>query len=68
MKCLYCNEELVLKKDIFHADRGGIHLTIDSLPLYKCEQCGETLVPAGEVKAIQKTLRDLERELSIQAA
>ncbi|OFZ18292.1 MAG: hypothetical protein A2Z20_11640 [Bdellovibrionales bacterium RBG_16_40_8] len=68
MKCLYCNGDMVLIKDIFHADRFGIHLTIDHLPVYKCVNCGEILVETEQVKLIQKTLSELEDSLGRKAA
>ena len=68
MKCLYCNAELVRTKDVFHADRRGIHLTIDRLDVYKCSKCGEILVDSNEVDLIQKALVELENGLEQKAA
>jgi len=68
MKCLYCDENLVLTKDVYHADRLGIHLTIDQLPVYKCDKCGEILLDEREVKLIQKILSELENTLKQKAA
>ena len=68
MKCLYCDGKLVQTKDVFHADRVGIHLTIDQLALYKCDKCGEILIGSKEVDLIQKTLTELETGLEQKAA
>ncbi len=68
MKCLYCNGDLTLTKDIYHADRFGIHLTIDELPVYKCDTCGEILIESKEGEFIQKTLEELSDKLGQQAA
>ena len=68
MKCLYCDGNLVLSKEVFHADRFGIHLTIDQLPVHKCEKCGEILLDTKEVILIQETISELEKSLDIKAA
>jgi len=68
MKCLYCDGELKVTQDVFHADRKGIHLTIDRLKVYKCEKCGEILVDTPEVNLIQKTLRELDEAIERQVA
>lgn len=68
MKCLYCDGNLKLSEEIFHADRKGIHLTIDRLKVYKCSKCGEILIGTPEVKLIQNTLSDLEKNLESKVA
>ena len=68
MKCLYCNGNLILTKDVYHADRFGIHLTIDQLPVFKCDTCGEVLLDTKEVKLIQKILSELDNSLKQKAA
>ncbi|HFE63910.1 MAG TPA: YgiT-type zinc finger protein [Caldithrix sp.] len=68
MKCLYCNGELNVTQSVFHADRKGIHLTIDRLKGYKCEKCGEILVATPEMNLIQKTLSELEEAIEKQVA
>lgn len=68
MKCLYCNGNLILTKDVYHADRFGIHLTIDELPVYKCDTCGEILLDTKEAKIIQGILSDLDNSLGHKAA
>jgi len=68
MDCLYCSGKLELVQDVYHADRGGIHITIDQLPVYKCIQCGEIMLSGDEVRSIQKTLLELEKMLTQKAA
>ncbi len=68
MECLYCSGKLKKQKDIFHADRKGIHLTIDELEVWKCEKCGEVLVETPEVELIQKTLIQIEEALNRKVA
>ncbi len=68
MKCLYCDGNLSPSEEIFHADRKCIHLTIDCLKVFKCNKCGEVLVGTPEVKLIQNTLSDLEKNLESQVA
>ena len=68
MECMYCKGKMNLTKDIFHVDRKGIHLTIDQLNVYKCEQCGELLIPTTEVNLIQNTIKELEKALDSKVA
>ena len=68
MKCVYCDGTIVLTNEVFHADRSGIHLTIDHLPVYKCEKCSEILLSTNEIKLVQKTLTELEKSLNQKAA
>ena len=68
MDCLYCDGKLHKTKDVFHADRKGIHLTIDEHELWKCEKCGEVLLESKRVKLIQKMLVDIENALGKKVA
>jgi len=68
MKCLYCNGHLKPSEEVYHADRKGIHLTIDRLKVYKCDKCGEILVGTQEIKLIQNTLSNLEQNLVYKVA
>jgi len=55
----------------FHVDRGGCHVTLDEVPAWVCEQCGEAYFEEREVDAIQALVRSVEAkalDLKVQAA
>lgn len=52
----------------FHVDRRAVHLTVDEVPAWICQQCGETYLEETEVEAIQALLRALEKETRKLAA
>jgi len=68
MKCLYCDGDLELATDVYHLDRKGIHLTIDDMQVYKCNRCGEIMIPGEEVQALQDILRQLEDSIQREVA
>ena len=68
MKCLYCEGELKPSKEVYHVDRNGIHLTIDDMRVYKCDRCGEILVPGEEVETLQTALQQLEKAIRKEVA
>ena len=40
-----------------HIDRDGCHITIDNVPAWICEQCGEPLFEEQKVEAIQDIVK-----------
>jgi YgiT-type zinc finger domain-containing protein len=46
-----------------HVDRKGCHLTLDAVPAWICEQCGESYFEEKEVDTIQDLVRSLEQKL-----
>lgn len=46
----------------FHIDRKGCHLTLDAVPAWICEQCGEAYFEETEVDAIQDLARSVEQK------
>ena len=60
---MYYNGDLIQIKDLFHADRTGIYLTIDELDVLKCTMCGDVMIDSQKVDLIQKTLTELENSL-----
>jgi YgiT-type zinc finger domain-containing protein len=44
----------------FHVDRRGFHVTLDAIPAWVCEQCGETYFEEQEVDAIQDLVVSVE--------
>ena len=45
-----------------HVDRKGCHLTLDEVPAWVCQQCGETCFEDKEVDAIQSIVILLEQK------
>ena len=44
----------------FHIDRKGYHLTLDAVPAWVCNQCGEIYFDEHEVDSIQEIIKTLE--------
>ena len=70
VKCMYCQGEL--KKGIapFHVDRKNLHMVLDAVPAWVCEQCGEIYLDENEAEAIQdlvKTVEEKTQALAITA-
>ncbi len=63
MKCIYCQSEMRRGSAPFHIDRKGIHLSLDDLPAWVCNQCGEAYFEEAEVNSIQDILREVERNI-----
>ena len=45
-----------------HIDRNGCHVTIDNVPAWVCQQCGEAYFEEQEVDAIQDLIRTVEQK------
>jgi YgiT-type zinc finger domain-containing protein len=62
MKCLHCQGKMERDTAPFHIDRKGYHLILDTIPAWVCSQCGEAFFEESEVEAIQKVIRDLDKQ------
>jgi YgiT-type zinc finger domain-containing protein len=62
MKCIHCQGRMKKGLAPFHADRRGYHLLLDAVPARICAQCGEAYFGELEVEAIQRLLRQLDRQ------
>ncbi|MDP3029504.1 MAG: type II toxin-antitoxin system MqsA family antitoxin [Deltaproteobacteria bacterium] len=62
MKCMYCKGEMKRGKAPFHIDRKGVHLTLDDVPAWTCQQCGESYFEETEVESIQAMIQAVEQE------
>jgi YgiT-type zinc finger domain-containing protein len=45
-----------------HIDQSGCHLTLDNVPAWVCEQCGEAYFEEKEVEAMQGLIRSVKRK------
>ncbi len=44
----------------FHIDRKGYHLTLEAVPAWVCQQCGEVYFDEPEVDSIQEIIQAVE--------
>jgi len=59
MKCIYCKGEMNKGYAPFHIDKKGYHLTLDEVPAWVCQQCGEVYFDESEVDSIQEIIQTL---------
>ena len=62
MKCIHCQGTMRRGTAPLHIDKGGCHLTLDNVPAWVCEQCGEAYFEENEVEAIQGLVRTVEHK------
>lgn len=60
MKCMHCRGTMVKGTAPFHIDKKGYHLTLDSVPAWVCQQCGEVYFDEQAVDSIQEIIKTLE--------
>ncbi len=60
MKCMHCQGKMIKDVAPFHVDRKGYHLTLDTVPAWVCQQCGEAYFDEPEVDSIQDIIQTLE--------
>ena len=62
MKCVHCQGRMERGTAPFHIDRKDYHLTLDKVPAWLWNQCGEAYFEETEVEAIQEVIRTVDRE------
>lgn len=60
MKCMFCQGKMNRSAAPFHVDRKGYHLTLDAVPAWVCQQCGEVYFDESEADSIQEIIKTLE--------
>ena len=60
MKCMHCQGQMKKATAPFHIDRQVYHLTLDAVPAWVCQQCGEVYFDEPEVDSIQEIIRAVE--------
>nr|WP_320015555.1 YgiT-type zinc finger protein [uncultured Desulfobacter sp.] len=60
MKCMHCQGTMIKGTAPFHIDKKGYHLTLDSVPAWVCQQCGEVYFDEQAVDSIQEIIKTLE--------
>ena len=67
MKCIHCQGQMRRGTTPFHIDRKGCHLTLEAVPAWVCQQCGEACFEEREVDAIQGIVRSVESQVEALA-
>ena len=65
MKCVHCQGTMTRGTAPIHIDRKGCHLTVDNVPAWICEQCGEPLFEESEVATIQDLIESLDEKCRV---
>ena len=60
MKCIHCQGKMKRGTTLFHIDRKGCHLMLDSVFAWVCKQCGEVYFEEKEVDPIQNLIKSLQ--------
>lgn len=60
MKCMHCRGTMAKGTAPFHIDKKGYHLTLDEVPAWVCQQCGEVYFDEPQVDSIQEIIKKLE--------
>lgn len=62
MKCIHCQADMRQGTAPLHIDRNGFHVTIDNVPAWVCQQCGEAYFEEQEVDTIQDLIQAIEQK------
>lgn len=68
MTCIHCRGSMSRGDAPFRVDRKNYHLTIDHVPAWICQQCGEAYFEPTEVDWIQEAARSLDERTRKLAA
>lgn len=60
MKCMHCRGTMIKGTAPFQIDKKGYHLTLDRVPAWVCQQCGEVYFDEQAVDSIQEIIKTLE--------
>jgi YgiT-type zinc finger domain-containing protein len=64
MKCIHCQAAMKQGTAPLHIDRIGCHVTIDNVPAWVCQQCGEAYFEEQEVDTIQDLIRAIDQKVT----
>lgn len=64
MNCLHCGGNLKRSDAPLRIDRDTIHIQLDHVPAWVCEQCGEPLFEGETVEVVQAIALAVEAESS----
>ncbi len=57
---MHCQGNMKKETAPVHIDRKGYHLTLDAVPAWVCQQCGEVYFDEAEVDSIQEIIQAVE--------
>ena len=60
MKCMCCQGQMKKATAHFHIDGKNYHLTLDTMPAWVCQHCGEVFFKEAQVDEIQEIIRAVE--------
>jgi len=64
VECFYCKGELVRSTIPYTISRKGYHLILDTVPAWVCDQCGEPMFDAEDVKSIQRAITYIDEQIA----
>jgi YgiT-type zinc finger domain-containing protein len=62
MKCIHSQAVMKQPTAPLHINRNGCHVTIDNVPAWVCQQCGEAYFEDQEVDTIQDLIQTIEQK------
>ncbi|MBI5184444.1 MAG: YgiT-type zinc finger protein [Nitrospinae bacterium] len=62
MKCIQCQGNMKKSITPLHIGRKGVHLMLESVPAWVCEQCGESLLEEKDVDSVQDLIKAIEQK------
>ena len=62
MKCIQCQATMKKGATPLHIDRKGVHLMLESVPAWVCEQCGESLIEEKVVDSVQDLIKAIDQK------
>ena len=65
MKCMHCKGEMIKGVAPFQIDRKHCHLTLDEVPAWVCQQCGELYFEEKEVDLIQDLIKSIDKKTEV---
>jgi YgiT-type zinc finger domain-containing protein len=57
---MHCQGQMKKGSAPFHIDRQKYHLTLDAVPAWVCQQCGEVYFDEPEVDSIHEIIKAVE--------
>ena len=66
MTCIHCQGMLKRSQSPLHIDRNSIHVTLDKVPAWVCEQCGEAMFDEKEVEKVIEQSKKASEEKEVE--
>jgi len=62
MKCIHCQGVMRRGTAPLHIDRKECHVTLDNVPAWVCNQCGEAYFEENEVNTVQELIGAIDQK------